>query len=220
MEDGDSRVQTEVAVSALVEQGFEELGLAADPRQIQQLTDLVAILWHWAQRINLTGHRDPLEVTSRLVLDAVALASALSELAEQSSLADLGSGAGFPGLPIAILHPDLDVHLVDSRLKRNHFQREARRKLELARVHPILGRSNEVDAVRCDVVIAQAMAQPDRALEWMIPWAKPDGLIVLPASAGAERPSLPAGAHRFEERSYRVPITETRRILWVARLGK
>ena len=139
MNDGDSRIQTEVAVFALVERCLENLGLPIDPEKVRQLTDLVSLLSHWAQRINLTGHRDPLEMTSRLVLDAVALSTALPELAELSSLADLGSGAGFPGLPIALMYPHLDVHLVDSRQKRNHFQREARRKLNLPRVHPILG---------------------------------------------------------------------------------
>ena len=218
MNDGDSRIQTEVAVFALVERCLENLGLPIDPEKVRQLTDLVSLLSHWAQRINLTGHRDPLEMTSRLVLDAVALSTALPELAELSSLADLGSGAGFPGLPIALMYPHLDVHLVDSRQKRNHFQREARRKLNLPRVHPILGRSDEVEKIACDVVIAQAMTQPERAFELMVPWAKPGGMVVLPASDGTEEPRTPREIESLDERSYVVPEVETRRLLWVARL--
>ena len=218
MNDGDSRDETEVAVFSLLERSLDRLGIPPDSDRTSQLTGLVSLLSHWAQRINLTGHRDPLEMTSRLVLDAVALSTALPELAGLSSLADLGSGAGFPGLPIAILHPHLDVHLVESRLKRNHFQREARRKLALSKVHPILGRSNEIEPIHCDVVIAQAMAQPEQAFEWMIPWARPGGLVVLPASAGTAAPRTPGSVESLDERSYVVPEVEIERTLWVAHL--
>jgi 16S rRNA (guanine527-N7)-methyltransferase len=218
MNDGDSRVATEVAVFSLVERGLSDLGIPPQPEQVQQLTRLVSLLSLWASRINLTGHRDALEMTSRLLLDAVALTTALPELASRSSLADLGSGAGFPGLPIAILYPQLEVYLVDSRRKRNHFQREARRKVGLPHVHPILGRSDEVDATRCDVVVAQAMTRPEQAFELMIPWAKPGGLVALPASEGTEVPTLPAEVEALEERAYTVPESRTRRKLWVARL--
>ena len=218
MNDGDSRVQTEVAVFSLVERSLAALGLPSAGREARSLADLVFLLSHWAQRINLTGHRDPLEMTSRLVIDAVALTTALPELGDFSSLADLGSGAGFPGLPIAIIHPHLEVRLVDSRLKRNHFQREARRKIDLPNVYPMLGRSNELTPIASDIVIAQAMTQPTQAFELMIPWSKPGGLIVLPASAGARRPETPTEIVNLEERSYVVPVIGILRSLWVARL--
>jgi len=218
MNDGDSRNQSEVAVFSLVERSLEELGFPRDPGQLQQLTDLVSVLSHWAQRINLTGHRDPLEMTARLVLDAAALCAVVPELASLTSLADLGSGAGFPGLPIAILNPHLDVYLVDSRLKRNHFQREARRRVHAPRVHPVLGRSDEVEAVPCDAVIAQAMTQPEKAFELMIPWVKPGGLVLLPASSGTDEPTTPPEVASLERRSYVVPTTGIRRLLWVAHI--
>jgi 16S rRNA (guanine527-N7)-methyltransferase len=218
MRDGDSRDQSEIAVFSLLERGLATLSLEPDSERLGQLAELVFLLSHWAQRINLTGHRDPVEMTGRLVLDAAALTRALPELDSASSVADLGSGAGFPGLPLAILHPRLDVHLVDSRLKRHHFQREARRKLKLSRVHSILGRSDQVEPVCCDIVVAQAMSRPERALELMIPWAKPNGLIVLPASQSAAEPKCPARLGEIERRQYSVPETHTKRVLWLARL--
>lgn len=108
------------------------------------------------------------------------------------------------------------MFLVDSRRKRIHFQREVRRKLDLARVHSILGRSDEVEAIRCDVVVAQAMTQPARALELMLPWVKPGGLLALPASEGTPAPALPEEVEALQERAYVVPETRTRRKLWVA----
>lgn len=217
MKDGDSRQKTEIAVFSLLEQGFAELAQPHSTAHVEQLTDLVILLDHWASRINLTGHSGPLEMATRLVLDAAALASAIPELSNVQTLADLGSGAGFPGLPIAILHPHVEVSLVDSRLKRNHFQREVRRRLGLTNVVPILGRSNEVEQKFCDIVVAQAMTQPARALGLMAEWAHPESLLVLPASGDATQPDCPDGIGNLSLREYRVPGTQTLRKLWVAR---
>ncbi len=202
-----------------IEGGLEQIfgPGAAERDSAEKLTRLVLLLAKWAPRMNLTGHRDPLEMTSRLVLDAAALVGALPELSRASDLADLGSGAGFPGLPIAILRPHLKVYLVDSRQRRNHFQREARRVLALDRVEPLLGRSDELQARPCDVVVAQAMAKPESALELMAPWARPGGLLVLPASERAEPPSIRSpGADRSpQRRRYVVPFSGVERQLWI-----
>jgi 16S rRNA (guanine527-N7)-methyltransferase len=218
MNDGDSRDQTEVAVFSLIDQGLRDLSLPVTPAQVSQLTSLVALLDHWAARINLTGHRGPIEMASRLVLDAAAMAHALPELRTSESLADLGTGAGFPGLPIAILYPHLHVSLVDSRLKRHHFQREACRRLGLERVTPILGRSNEVEPVPSDLVVAQAMAKPSEALQMMAEWAHADSCLVLPASDASTTPICPDGTGNLALRLYRVPGTGTQRKLWLASL--
>jgi len=217
MKDGDSRDHTEIAVLSLLEQGLGEIGLPYTRAQLAQLCELVDLLDHWASRINLTGHQGPLEMASRLVLDAAALAASLPELVDSRNLADLGSGAGFPGLPIAILYPHVEVILVDSRLKRNHFQREMRRRLGLANVTPILGRSNEVEQVACDIVVAQAMTQPRSALELMAEWSHSDSLLALPASDTATWPECPDGISDLSLREYRVPGTRILRKLWVAR---
>jgi 16S rRNA (guanine527-N7)-methyltransferase len=208
----------ESEVRGRVEAGLTEIFGAADPGQADQLARLVILLAQWAPRMNLTGHRDPLDMTDRLVLDAAALVACLPELAQSARLADLGSGAGFPGLPIAILRPTLEVLLVESRQKRNHFQREARRQLGLDRVRPLLGRSEQLDAEDCDVVVAQAMTQPEEALAHMRPWAKSTGLLVLPASELAAQPAIPATS-AIERRSYRVPFTGVHRQLWLVRLS-
>ncbi|MBW2424238.1 MAG: 16S rRNA (guanine(527)-N(7))-methyltransferase RsmG [Deltaproteobacteria bacterium] len=219
MSGGDPADSTDVEVSSVIERGLAALELPASAHQIRDLTGLIDVLSRWAPRINLTGHRDPVEMARRLVLDAAALSKVLPELASSRSLADLGSGAGFPGLPLAILNPHLEVYLVESRQKRNHFQRAARRALGLARVHPILGRSDAIAVQPCDGVISQAMAQPEAALELMLPWVAKGGWLALPGSAATSAPRRPPELRRLEERTYRVPGTEVERKLWVGRLG-
>ncbi len=216
MKGGGSRQLTENAVFSLLEQGLTELALPYTQKQLEQLAELVGLLDHWASRINLTGHTGPLEMASRLILDAAALVACLPEISESKTLADLGSGAGFPGLPIAILNSQVNVLLVDSRLKRHHFQREARRRLELENVATILGRSNEIEQVPCDIVIAQAMTQPRQALTMMAQWSHAGSILVLPASETASRPPCPDGFQDLLLREYRVPHTGTLRRLWIA----
>jgi 16S rRNA (guanine527-N7)-methyltransferase len=217
MKDGDSRQDTEIAVFSFLERGIAQLSPEIEPSKVQQLADLVMLLESWASKINLTGHRDPISMAGRLVLDAVALNAALPELHTSRSFADLGTGAGFPGLPLAVLNPDADAYLVDSRLKRNHFQRAARRALGLENTRPVLGRSDEVDQIPCDLVVAQAMTQPTEALQLMSQWAGRDGLLALPASEFAELPQTPDGYAPAELREYVVPETGTQRRLWLVR---
>ncbi|MEZ4282281.1 MAG: 16S rRNA (guanine(527)-N(7))-methyltransferase RsmG [Myxococcota bacterium] len=204
-----------------IEAGLQQIfgSNSAEAAHAETLTRLVLLLAQWAPRMNLTGHRDPLEMTSRLLLDAAALVGALPELSGAVDLADLGSGAGFPGLPIAILRPHLQVYLVDARQRRHHFQREARRVLGLGNVEPLLGRSEKIQSRACDVVVAQAMAQPEDAIELMKPWARAGGLLVLPASDRAERPIPRSSGEPLERpperRCYRVPYAGIERQLWI-----
>lgn len=220
MKDGVAQEEIERSVSALIESGLAELTIVASAEQIFKLTRLVSLLSDWAGRMSLTAHRDPLEMAGRLVLDAAALSQCLPELDAADSLADLGSGVGFPGLPIAILRSDLRVYLVESRLKRNHLQRELRRQLDLPEVFPILGRSDEVEVRICDVVVAQAMTQPHEALSLMKAWARPGGTVALPASESAAQPDLPEGMGPLSLREYVVPGTGRARKCWVARVSE
>jgi len=218
MKNGDSREQSEVAVFSLLARGLAELEIEASGDQINCLTQLVSLVSEWASRISLTGHREPLDLASHLVLDAAALSRQLPELDRAERLADLGSGVGFPGLPIAILRPHLEVALVESRQKRHHLQREARRRLGLARALPIHGRSDEVEIQPSDVVVAQAMTQPERALDLMRPWTRAGGIVVLPTSESAIRPALPDGYDDLGVREYEVPVIHRRRRLWIAQV--
>jgi len=195
-------------------EALAELGLAAAPEQVRALLELSGLVERWGQRMNLSGHRTAEAVVRRLVLDAAAL---LAVAPGFSSLADLGSGAGFPGLPIAILRPDVRVTLVDSRERRHHFQRAVCRELGLRNVEPIRGRLEELEAMPHEAVLAQALAEPRRAIAWMRPWAAPGGWLLIPSTP--DGPELPSGEGlaAVEVREYAVPGGPRRR-LWVGRV--
>jgi len=201
-------------LEAILAAGLAELGLPDD--RVSALAELSRLVARWAERINLTAHRGPEAVARRLVLDAAALGAALP-LVPPRTLADLGSGAGFPGLPLAILWPACQVTLVDSRERKHHFQRTAIRALDLSNARALRGRAESLEAAPHQIVVAQAMAQPAAVLQWMRRWATPDGWLVLPQSDPAPSIRAPAGV-RFEAiRRYQVPLGGIVRSLWLGR---
>jgi 16S rRNA (guanine527-N7)-methyltransferase len=207
-------------LAELLYSGIRELGEVLDVRRSAQLVALTESVSRWNRRMNLTGHRDAEAVMRRLVLDAVALLHRAVELTDASSVVDLGSGAGFPGLPIAILEPDWRVVLVDSRERRHHFQRSIRRELGLANLEARLGRAEVVAPTPSDLVVAQAMGTATQVLEWALPWSCPGGLILIP---GGEKPPSPGQSPKLEESgvaTYQVPLHGPARTLWWGRVGR
>jgi 16S rRNA (guanine527-N7)-methyltransferase len=209
-----SRPDPATSAEPALRAGLAELGL--DEALVTPLRTLADLLSSWAARMNLTGHRTPDAIARRLILDALALGQALP-VGEPASLADLGSGAGFPGLPLAICWPGCRVSLVEARERRHHFQRSAVRTLGLVNAEPRRGRIEELPPEPHQVVVAQALARPEQAVAWMLPWVAPGGWLVLPRTA--EAPPIDALAELEEPRTvpYRVPVGGPDRSLWMAR---
>lgn len=193
--------------------GLAELGLASKA-PIERLAAFAELLETWAARLNLTAHRDAASIARRLILDAIALANELPG-GPTGSIADLGSGAGFPGLPIAAVWPEASVTMVEARERRHHFQRTAIRTLAISNARPVHGRAEELAATPHRIVIAQAMAPPRDALAWMARWAAPDGWLLLPLSADQSEVDPPPGVRFHGERSYTVPLGGASRRVWI-----
>ncbi len=102
--------------------------------------------------------------------------SAVPDLPQGARVVDLGSGAGFPGVPIAIARPDLEMVLVEIRERRVHFLRHVARELDLG-VEVLRGSIEEAPEVGFDIVLVRALAPPERALEMASPWCASPGEI-------------------------------------------
>jgi 16S rRNA (guanine527-N7)-methyltransferase len=203
------------AARGLLAEGLAELELAASENQLEALLELALLLDQWSKRINLTGHRTALEIVRKLILDAAALTQQLPEIA---SLADIGSGAGFPGFPVAILRPDCRVTLVESRERRHHFQRQAIRQLGLGNVRAELGRAEALEPSLHSAAICQAVASPAEALPLLLPWVERGGWLLFAGSTPP--PPVPDDDRRvcFEPvATYRVPLRGVERTLSYAR---
>jgi 16S rRNA (guanine527-N7)-methyltransferase len=110
----------------LLERGARALGLELAQVQIDQFLAYLDLLLKWNRKMNLTALRTPAQIISRHFLDSLLL---LPHLPETGRLLDLGSGAGFPGLPLKIVRPGLSIDLVEATAKKASFLKEAVRRL-------------------------------------------------------------------------------------------
>jgi 16S rRNA G527 N7-methylase RsmG len=134
-------------------------------------------------------------------------------LPPDGTIVDLGSGAGFPGLPLAILWPGRSVTLVEARSRRHHFQRHAVRSLGLTNVETLLGRAEVLEGPCHDVVVAQAVGPPEEVVELALPWARPGGRIHVPGLAAP--PESPRGISAARTLAYRLPLGGREIPVWV-----
>src|SRR5262245_8660830 len=115
--------------AAAIHRAAGEFGLHLEDKQIQQIQQYTKLLLAWNDKVNLTAIRDPLEILYRHFCESMYGATALP--VEKCRLADVGSGAGFPGLPLRIIRPDLEVFLVEANVKKATFMAEVIRELGL-----------------------------------------------------------------------------------------
>ena len=144
----------EAAVEARLSAGLSGLGLTLEPAQVAALAALLDELADWNTRVNLTGIKDPAEAVDKHLLDSLAVLPQLRGLA----VADVGSGAGFPGLPLAIADPDRRYTLIEATGKKAKFLRHVVTRLELPNVEVVPLRAESYMPPRpFDSVIARAL---------------------------------------------------------------
>jgi len=196
-----------------------DLEIALDPGRVDALVALAHLVAEWGTRINLTGHRDTAEIADRLIVDALALhAQVVAALGVRSArVVDLGSGAGFPGLPIAIADPDCQVELVEARERRHFFQRAVCRRLGVANAHPRLGRIEVLDPTPAPLVFAQAVGPIEAVVGLAARWVEADGWLIVPS--GPTLPDLDPGSGWVQHGAvpYRAPGNDRALSFWFAR---
>lgn len=150
---------TLVSVPLELRQGCAELGLETDDRRQALLLRYLELLGKWNRAFNLTAVRDTSAMVRRHLLDSLAVAPHLSG----SRLLDVGSGAGLPGVPLAIQFPERDFHLLDSNSKKTRFLFQVKTALCLDNMSIHQARAETfVDSAGFDAVLSRAYASlPD-----------------------------------------------------------
>src|SRR5262250_451925 len=143
-----------------------EFQLSANSHQVLQIQQYIALLLKWNDKINLTAIRDPLEILYRHFCESMYGKVVIP--VEKCRLADVGSGGGFPGLPMKIICPELDVVLIESNIKKATFLTEVVRDLGLTGVRVLVRRYEELseEVAPLDVICARAVGEFEAFLEW------------------------------------------------------
>jgi len=202
--------------SAALDRGLRELALTVPMRAREQFLTYLALLTKWNRVYNLTAIRDPLKMVTHHLLDSLAV---LREI-PPGPLADIGAGAGLPGIPIAIAQPERRVALNEASEKKSAFLRQAIAELGLqnAEVHP--GRAEQWrPATRFAVVISRGLAELADFIAACRHLLAPGGVIA--AMKGVypheELARLPVGCNCDDVRVLRVPMLDAARHLVLCR---
>jgi 16S rRNA (guanine527-N7)-methyltransferase len=152
--------------SERIGRALAEFGIVLAPQQTEQVISYLKLLIRWNEKLNLTAIRDPVEILHRHFSES--MFAGVNVPIERGRLADVGSGAGFPGLPLKILRPELQVFLIESNLKKAAFLAEVIRDLSLSDTRVIVGRYEDLgeEIAPADFVCSRAVGEFDRLVNW------------------------------------------------------
>lgn len=170
-----------------------ELGIAFDDGDLRRLGLHLALVYQVNTHTNLTAVKDVDEAWDRHVFDSLTLLQVLAELPEGATLVDVGTGAGFPGIPLAITRPDMHVTLLEATKKKADFLHLCARRLSLPNVEVVQARAETAGAHargglrdRFDAVACRAVGRIAVAAELCVPLARVGGAIILTKGAKAD----------------------------------
>ena len=220
--------------------GADNLRIPLSSEQIEQFRVYAALLAEWNQRMNLTAITDSVEVQKKHFLDCLVGLPLVAEevgasmpLKRALACVDIGTGAGFPGVPLKIAWPALKLTLVDGTAKKIRFLEEVVRALGLENVNLVQGRAEELGRNRrfrgqFDLAAARAVARLNTLTEYVLPFVRQGGLAVIYKGPNAAEEFMEArnaiellGGEAVRFAPVVVPaLDEERRVLLIKKLRK
>jgi 16S rRNA (guanine527-N7)-methyltransferase len=169
-------------MKSFAERAKEVLGFELNSHQLRCCQIYSTMLIEWNKRMNLTAITDPEQIENKHFLDSFSIIPLIRDI-RQGEVVDVGTGAGFPGIPIKIILPEMKVTLIDSIGKKAIFCREVIRKIDLKGIQVVQGRAEELGQSsafreRYNVGIARAVAQLDVLAEYLLPLIQLGGRMI------------------------------------------
>ena len=206
----------------LLSEGASSLGLKLTEKQIDKFSSYLSLLLTWNARFNLTAIRSPALIIRLHFIDSLAIAPFISP---GGRLLDVGSGAGFPGIPLKIISPKMALTLVESQRRKANFLREVVRSLNLSGVEVLEGRAEQLKPQEIglfSVVVARALGSLDNFLRLSAPLLRQGGrTIIMHGPKGAqffrrmEKKHLILGFSESRLENYQLPLGHEKRALLI-----
>lgn len=200
-------------------EGLKELGIEGTEDKLERFVAFKDIMLEWNENINLTAITEEKEVYIKHFLDS-ATCVASGYIKEGMKVIDVGTGAGFPGVPVKILMGGVDITLLDSLNKRINYLKDAVTKLNLKGVELVHGRAEEAGADKLyrekyDIVLSRAVASMDVLCEYCLPFARVGGYFLCQKGPDikeelqeAERALEVLGGEIAEIKQYSLPFSD------------
>jgi 16S rRNA (guanine527-N7)-methyltransferase len=162
-----------------VRRALGEFEIPVESQQVALIQQYIKTLLRWNEKLNLTAIRIPLEILYRHFCESMFAAGAIP--VDKGRLADVGSGPGFPGIPLKIMRPELDLCLVESNIKKGTFLAEVIRELKLANSRVLISRYEELgeEIAPLDFVCSRAVGEFGPFLEWAASNRVDAGQVIL-----------------------------------------
>jgi len=169
-------------MSQIFESKLNELGIVLTEQQKQQFDKFYQLLVEWNKVMNLTGITEYEEVNEKHFVDSLSIVKAV-DMNQVESIIDIGTGAGFPGIPLKIAFPNIKVVLLDSLNKRINFLNTVISELGLENIETIHGRAEDFAKKadyreNFDLCVSRAVANLATLSEYCIPYVRKDGMFV------------------------------------------
>lgn len=163
-----------------LKQKLNEFNIEISDNQLEKFDKYMKLLLEWNEKINLTAIIEPDEVKIKHFLDSLTV---LKYINDEDKVIDIGTGAGFPGIPLKIMKPDAKITLLDSLNKRINFLNLVIEELELKNIEAIHGRAeefarNKLYREKYDVAVSRAVANLSTLTEYMLPFVKVGGRCI------------------------------------------
>ncbi len=213
-----------MSIREILANGAEELGIDLSDKQIDLFLQYLDNLKKWNERINLTAIKDDREIIINHFLDSISIVPLIDNT---KNMLDIGSGGGFPGIPLKIVCPRLRVTLVDSVNKKVSFLKNAIRKLALEDIEAVWGRAedseNNIPRLYFDYVVNRAVGSISDTILLSLPYVTQEGQIILMrGKKGAEEWCQESQEFKdkydlLEIREFVLPYTDSERIIIILR---
>ena len=203
----------------------DKIGVQLSEQQVKQFIRFYELLVEWNSFMNLTGITEYEEVVVKHFVDSLAINKSIDLKKDSLKIIDMGTGAGFPGLPLKIAYPNIDMVLADSLNKRVKFLNEVIKQLDLKNIRAVHGRAEALGRnleyrEKFDYCVSRAVANMAVLAEYCIPFVKIGGSFV-PYKAGAVEEELNEAKHAIfllggkvkECKCFNLPDTDIQRAI-------